>query len=50
MNKKQINFILEEFLRMELDEDVYVKDLINPEYISHAIESLHMILENLDKI
>jgi hypothetical protein len=50
MDQQKIDFILKEFLQIELDDDVCIKDLINEDNIPNVIESIHMILESLQKL
>jgi hypothetical protein len=47
MSEENINFILNTILDLELDEEVYVKDIINTNYIPDIVETIHVIMQSL---
>jgi hypothetical protein len=47
MQPEKINFILEQILKIELDENVKVLDMIDEDYMPHIIETIHYIIDNI---
>lgn len=47
MDSFKKDYIIEKFMKIELDENITIEDLLNPDFYSDVIEAIEHIISNV---